>query len=478
MKEKKAATNLQLTIIVTGILAAIIAFIVISGVADPILNRLLGVVPEFNNTKPPAVPPGPVRYNIQLDKAQYYDGLKWVAFPKDWDEDIDFGGAITDHNRIRYDFEQYYYNTETRGGLPAQFQFKERRDVPGEGIFVEKNGIGMEIVRFEKVEPDENSLLDETLRGSVVVKALLDTEPNNPHNLLQTKHYLIDAKDKFYKQNTGLTPQTDAEALMKSIRGELNIGGLKVSLVHEKAFYPTRNEIYFEDLLNPYRLEGYDAETAQHLENLHGGKVDPKFKNLDVDDLILNKKLKPALEEAGVFWELRMTGKDGTTYYFKQIGFWDEEDNTFTRDKEGVAVYQASLGGQDGGLKPLNIHAAISGHEGWAITGWIHPRGDISQAYFIQTEEGERTWTEWWEGKDVPQIPVEASPKAGGEQEIYQTAINWRNSIFNSPMKVNLYNAFDNPSEGTTCSLYNVQKIVADESPYLLINIRQPIDRC
>ena len=75
----KKASSLTITVLVTGVIAIFVALIVISGVADPIINRMRGILPLYNNSKPPAQLPGEIRYNIQTGQVQYIDqtGWKW-----------------------------------------------------------------------------------------------------------------------------------------------------------------------------------------------------------------------------------------------------------------------------------------------------------------------------------------------------------------------------------------------------------------
>lgn len=484
MKQKKAAPMMT-NILVLGIVAIILAIIVISGIADPIVNWASRILPEYNNEAPPKDLPGQVRYNIQTDKVQYYDGKEWYWFPSDWEKDIEIGNAITDAGTIRYDFEQYYYNQEARG-WPATFQFKERRDTSDGGIILEKEGVGMTVRGIQKPRQDDSTEVDETMRGAVVMSALLDRQKNDPNNLLEEVYYVIDSKDKFYRQANFIGREQDAQNLIDSARGEYytELFGtrIKASLVYEEAFYPTRDEIYLKETLKPSRIEEETPETIFHLNNLNGGTIDPRFKNLPLDSRKrLTTTLETALKNANIFWEMRMTGKDGTTYYFKQIKFKEERGNAWydpREDKPGVAVYQASLGGYDGGLQPLNIYAIVDSHIGWQVSGKIYLRNNPSGAYLVQTEEGTRTWSEWWEGESRPDIPAPTATGRGAEKEIYENAIEWRDRIFQNQMRVNLFNELDNPQAGTTCWLYDVEKTALEGTAYIYINLRTPVTRC
>src|SRR3989344_827055 len=450
----KKASSLTITVLVTGVIAIFVALIVISGVADPIINRMRGILPLYNNSKPPAQLPGEIRYNIQTGQVQYIDQTGWKWFPDDWNKDVEFGDKITDAKTITSDFETYYYDSSDRG--PAEFQFKARRDVPG-GIFIEKDGKGIYVRTLRR--PTQG--LPKVMGGAVVMGAIFDKEPDNKFNLLEERYYIIDAMNYFYRQSSSTTAEGNADYLITSTRN--NREGMSIY----DAFYPTRDKILISDSL---RLsQDFYGELQKHLLNLHEGQVDPKFRKLDIDQQgYLKKPLKQALLDAGVFHELDMNGTDGTTYYFKQIKFADETDSSWnpavwTKDEDGVAVYQASLGGYGGGLIPINVYAIVSGHNGRAISGMLF-WGASGNMNVIETESNEN--------------PVSSQPSPGGEQEIFNAAIKWRDLIFQQPMKVDLFNKKDNPDAGTTCWLYRVEKTTLEGNPYLFINLRSPVEKC
>lgn len=137
LNKKAEEANSITTILIFGIIAIIVAILVISGIADPIVNRLPNILPDFNNSQTPSKIPVMLRYNLIHEDVEYYDGLNWNSFP-DWESEIKFEDDIKiNKGDARFYFEDYFYARRT---LPINIETNPYEEITIESFSKEKQG--------------------------------------------------------------------------------------------------------------------------------------------------------------------------------------------------------------------------------------------------------------------------------------------------------------------------------------------------
>lgn len=428
MINKKAQGSPWTYVLIFGLIGVAIIIIVLSGIADPILHRLLNVVPTYNNTKPPVEIPGMIRYSLEDNNAEYYDGQNWNSFANPYDG-VKLGNKTINLMQAQYFFKAYYWDKTKRPS--SAFKLTNTRDEYTGTAF----GKDFAINKFDQVD-----------KGNIIARA--EYVAGGTFQL----DYMINTHGEIYKSTKNVYDIGDSDLNLYRV-GYIELYSYGI-IPNPKITITFPDHIDFVDQHGNSRdgdtsKASFSEETKKVLLDLKGQPFKWSMSAFDPQNSYLTEFMHRVnglgeyfiSEGVGDYYLVEdVSGPIGDTIRYQ---FYKKSDHkptdVFLRLRRTQKTIDNSPYGGSTGSQTL-----------WIIDANIFAKAQTSAI------NGEFK---------------EINPLSAPEKEIKDKVVAWRDSIFEQPMQFDF--GLDNG-----CETFKVEKEEVMKKVYLFVDLNKPTGTC